>query len=260
MPGEICATVLHAQDPLPPGGELSGMRPGSPIVNGIVEPVDSHRRLNQFPPNAKPTAAFQDPECSSAFIATLNTEALVNYLRTHPVDGCLADFMWDFNTDLAQTFTDENMQAVFDSIAELSPDYDGTNALGLQQLWFFPHVGYFYEFFEEDIAELSEETLAAHITASAAFAANDRIYDLNDEAADILAEWLTVSDHDGLRHRHLSEIKHILLNMTAERSESTSQRAAYNNTFFILFRGFVNSDEDYLQAVAEDPDLVSVLR
>ena len=152
------------------------------------------------------------------------------------------------------------MQAVFDSIEELSPGYDGTNTLGLQQLWFFPHVGYFYEFFEEDVPEFSEETLAAHIAASAAFAASDRIYDSNDEAADVLAEWLTVTDRDGLRHRHLSEIKHVLLNMTPERSESTSQRAAYNNTFFILFRGFVNSDEDYLQAIAEDPDLVDVLR
>lgn len=260
MPGSACGTVLP--EGVPPGGKQAPLRPGLPITDGIVEPVDSHRLPTQHWPlrSAKPTAAFQDPECSSAFIATLDTEALVNYLRTHPVDGCLADFLWDFNEDLAQTFTDESMQAVFDSIEGLSPGYDGTNTLGLQQLWFFPHVGYFYEFFEEDVSEFSQETLAAHIAASAAFAASDRIYDSNDEATDVLAEWLTVTDRDGLRHRHLSEIKHVLLNMTPERSESTSQRAAYNNTFFILFRGFVNSDEDYLQAIAEDPDLVDVLR
>lgn len=260
MPGGACATMQP--EAVPPGGEQAPLRPGRSIVDGIVEPVDSHRLRTQHWPltSAKPTAVFQDPECSSAFIATLDTQALVSYLRTHPVDGCLGDFLWNFNEDLALTFMDENMQAVFDSIAELSPNYDGTNTLGLQQLWFFPHVGYFHEFFEEDVPEFSEETLAAHIAASAAFADNDHIYGSNDEAADILAEWLTVTDRDGLRHRHLREIKQVLLNMTPERSESTSQRAAYNSTFFILFRGFVNSDEDYLQAIAEDPDLGAVLR
>ena len=75
MPGSACGTVLP--EGVPPGGKQAPLRPGLPITDGIVEPVDSHRLPTQHWPLAKPTAAFQDPECSSAFIATLDTEALV---------------------------------------------------------------------------------------------------------------------------------------------------------------------------------------
>ena len=39
-----------------------------------------------------------------------------------------------------------------------------------------------------------------------------------------------------------------------------AQRSAYNNVYFILFRGLANSDPDYLQALEEDGEIVAVLR
>ena len=211
---------------------------------------------------AKTVAVSQlvDGECSAQFIAGLDDIALVDYLRSHPVEGCLDKYLWTFDEELATVFTDANLQTVFRTVSRLSDGYDGTNALGLHQLWFFAHVAYFHGFYRSEISLAAEETRTAHIAASAAFAANSHIYDLNEEAAAILGEWLIVTDSDGLRHRHLVQIKRVLLNMTPERAGSDNQVWAYNNVFFLLFRGVVNNDAEYLQAIANDGEIVSVLQ
>ena len=250
---------------LPPSGQWSdrAYRTQSSPSHGISEPEEIRHRITPFDlaPRPKTTGPFQTEgsECSSQFLGGLEGSALVDYLRSHPLDGCLSEFMWTFDQDLASVFTDDNLQTVFESLGELSSLYDGTNAFGLRQLWFFAHVAYFYEFFEADVAPFIGDTETAHVAASAAFVANSHIYDPTDEAVDILAEWLIVTDHKGLRHRHLPEIVQVLLLMDPNRTQDERHRATYNHVFTILFRGIVNGDQAYLAAISEDVEIVATL-
>lgn len=85
---------------------------------------------------ARPAAKLYADHCSSSDLATLGGNDLINYLKTHSRD-CLSDVLWTFDDNMPAIFTNQNMQAVLKAIEALVPTYDGTNATGLHQLWFF---------------------------------------------------------------------------------------------------------------------------
>ena len=85
---------------------------------------------------ARPAAKIYADHCSSADLAALGGNDLINYLQTHSRD-CLADVLWIFDDNMPAIFTNQNMQTVLKAIEALVPTYDGTNATGLHQLWFF---------------------------------------------------------------------------------------------------------------------------
>ena len=165
----------------------------------------------------RPAAKMYADHCSSADLVTLSGNDLINYLQTHSRD-CLADVLWTFDDNMPAIFTNQNMQAVLKAIETLVPTYDGTNATGLHQLWFFVRIGYYHAFYEDEILSFNKETIRAHVAASKAFAASDHFYDLNDEAARILDDWFTVADQDEVRQHHLVEVKRVLSGLTPERA------------------------------------------
>ena len=242
--------------PHPPIGDSRPQRPNPFPIHGITEPLDRERPRPAVP-IAKSALLFDD--CTSAAIAVLTAGDLITYLSDHPVGGCLDDFLWTFDDNLAATFTDANMQTVFQALEGSAPDYDGTNADGLHQLWFFARVGYFHEFFEAAVADFDAQTLALHVAASDAFAASPHLYADNDEAARILADWFAVTDQQGVRQNHLAQVVQTLTSLTATRAQSESQLLAYNSVFFLLFRGIANGDEVFIQAVGQEPDIVDAL-
>ena len=187
---------------------------------------------------ARPAAKIYADHCSSADLAALGGNDLINYLKTHSRD-CLSDVLWTFDDNMPAIFTNQNMQTVLKAIEALVPTYDGTNATGLHQLWFFVRIGYYHAFYEDEILSFNEETIRAHVSASKAFAASAHFYDLNDEAANILDDWFTVADQDQVRQHHLVEVKRVLSGLTSERAASNAQLRAYNRVFFLIFRGIV---------------------
>ena len=207
---------------------------------------------------ARPAAKLYADHCSSADLAALGGNDLINYLKTHSRD-CLADVLWTFDDNMPAIFTNQNMQAVLKAIEALVPTYDGTNATGLHQLWFFVRIGYYHAFYEDEIPSFNEETIRAHVSASKAFAASAHFYDLNDEAANILDDWFTVADQDQVRQHHLVEVKRVLSGLTSERAASNAQLRAYNRVFFLIFRGIVNRDQSFMDALSRDTEIVDIL-
>ncbi|MCH8870817.1 MAG: M9 family metallopeptidase N-terminal domain-containing protein, partial [Chloroflexi bacterium] len=151
------------------------------------------------------------------------------------------------------------MQTVFLAIQERIPTYDGTYSGGLHQLWYFAHAAYYHEFFDAAVGPFTDVTRDHMISASRDFAANPRIYDQNDEAANILAEWLIDLDNPGVREHFIAPIKRVLQNMTPERGSSFTQLWAYNTAFFFLFRGIANNDQGYMDALAADGEMTAIL-
>ncbi len=207
---------------------------------------------------ARPAAKMYVDHCSSADLAALGGNDLINYLKTHSRD-CLSDVLWTFDDNMPAIFTNQNIQAVLQAIEALVPTYDGTNATGLHQLWFFVRIGYYHAFYEDEIPSFNGETIRAHVSASKAFAASDHFYDLNDEAANILEDWFAVADQDQVRQHHLVEIKRVLSGLTPERAASDAQLDAYNRVFFLVFRGIVNRDQGFMDALGRDPEVVDIL-
>ena len=207
---------------------------------------------------ARSAAKMYADHCSSSDLATLGENELVNYLQTHS-RNCLADVLWTFDDNMPAIFTNQNMQAVLKAIEALVPTYDGTNATGLHQLWFFVRIGYYHAFYEDEIPSFNRETIRAHVSASKAFAASDHFYDLNDEAANILDDWFTVADQDQVRQHHLVEVKRVLSGLTSERAASRAQLRAYNRVFFLIFRGIANRDQGFMNALGRDTEIVDIL-
>ena len=228
-----------------------------PRRDGIIEPNDQERSEARQPRAWK---WFDDHDCTSLDIAVLTGSALVDYLVTHTITGCLRLFLWDFNQNLAQVFTDANMQTVFLAVQDRVPAYDGTHNLGFHQLWYFVHAGYFHEFYETAVGPFNDETRNGLIAASRDFEQNSHIYDLSDEAADILGEWIIILDNPGVREHFIDPIKQVLRNMTPDRATSFAQRGAYNSVFFLMFRGIANNDQDYQDALVADGEMISVLK
>ncbi len=223
----------------------------------IIEPTDAERSGEG---DSIVRKRFDNHDCTSQDIAALAGATLIDYLLSHTVADCFYDFLFVFDQNLAQVFTDVNMQIVMLAAQERVTAYDGTNAVGLHQLWYFIHAGYFHEFYEDDVGPFNDDTRDQIIAASQEFELNSNIFALNEEAADILGEWLIILDNPGVREHFLDVIKQVLLNMTAERANSFTQRWAYNKVFFLMFRGIANNDEPYKDALAADGEMVSVLK
>ena len=159
-------------------------------------------------PAAKATAQASD--CSSADVAALTGDALINYLQTTS-KGCLERTLSisdnpSIRADLPTIFSNRNMQSVFAEIEELATGYDGTNRTGMLQLWFFVETGYVYHRFfpaESGVGPFAAATDRAYLAASDAFAASDHFYAPNDEAAQILYYYFQCAFAAGLRQNHL---------------------------------------------------------
>ena len=89
--------------------------------------------------------------CESIDVASLEGDALIDYLRTTS-ESCLKRTLLISNNssireDVPTIFSDRNMQSVFAEIEKSASAYDGTNSTGMAHLWFFVQVGYNYHRF-----------------------------------------------------------------------------------------------------------------
>ena len=98
-------------------------------------------------PPSLPAAKAADV-CESVDVASLEGDALIDYLRTTS-EGCLERTLLivdnpSIKKDVPIIFSDRNLQSVFGEIEKSAPAYDGTNSTGMGHLWFFVEVGYSY--------------------------------------------------------------------------------------------------------------------
>ena len=191
------------------------------------------------------------PPCSTSDLEVLEGADLVNYLRTHKVE-CYTNF--------AGIFTDGKMQPVLSAIEELAPAYDGTNSTGVFQLWHFVWIGFWFEERRPHVVgPFDEATNSAYIAASEAFAANDHLFDFNDEAAEILNGYIRIADRDGMREHRVEQIKLVLSRMTRERMNNFFHLHTYYATLSLIDHGFANDDRGLIDSLSQYPGFVELL-
>ncbi len=213
---------------------------------------------------ASKTLAQED--CPAIDTAVLTGDRLIDHIQKTSTE-CYEHFrsLYQEAYDLSTIFTDRNMQSAFKAIERLAPSYDGTNSTGMLQLWTFARDGYWYH--EQNSTRLgspfNEATHRAHIAASAAFAASDHFFSLNDsEAAETLAFYLQVADREGVRQHHLETIKLILLEIPSKgkgKADDTKRRFVISFLLLLLNRGLDLKDQGFIDALSRDPEIVDAL-
>ena len=192
------------------------------------------------------------PPCSTSDLEVLEGADLVNYLRTHKVE-C-------YRFDFTGIFTDGKMQPVLSAIEELAPAYDGTNSTGVFQLWHFVWIGFWYEHRHPHlVGPFEEATNSAYIAASEAFAANDHLFDFNDEAAEILNAYIGIADRDEMREHRIEQINSFLSRMTRQRMDNFFYLEAYSAALGLIYHGLVNDDRGFIDALSQYPGIVESL-
>ncbi|MEZ5082389.1 MAG: collagenase [Bacteroidales bacterium] len=202
---------------------------------------------------------------SNGQLAVLSTNDLINYLKSTSDYNCHARIL--FNYELAYSpliFTNDKIQAVANEILNLAPGFDGTYSNGIYGLICYIHVAQYFEFYYSSTISINSTSLNAIAMATDVLGTNPNVLALNAEASVILEEFLIVLDHPGLRHRQptLDLMKQIMINMVIDDTWAISPDISwvfgYWRIYYIMFRGFVNNDVDYLNAVANDPEFIEL--
>ena len=218
----------------------------------------------EWPPS-RPAAKVADV-CESIDVASLEGDALIDYLRTTS-ESCLKRTLSISNNssireDVPTIFSDRNMQSVFAEIEKSASAYDGTNSTGMAHLWFFVQVGYDYHRFfpgETGVGPFDAATDRAYLAASDAFAASDYFYAPNDEAAQILYYFFEVAFSAGLRRNHLAPIKIVLSGLTPERAVAfITVLRRVSGTFLDHDQGIM-AHQEFIDVLAQDPEFVEVM-
>ncbi len=227
-------------------------------------------------PTSRPAAKVADV-CESIDVASLEGEALIDYLRTTS-ESCLRSTLHpsdnpSIRAHLPTIYSDRNMQSVFAEIEELAATYDGTNNTGMLQLWSFVQRGFGHNRFfpgETGVGPFNAATDRAYLAASNAFAASDHFYAPNDEAAGVLYSYFESAFAAGLRRNHLAPIKKVLSGLTPERAVSgdkvwAPQPWAFATVLRRVYGAFLDHDQglilhqNFMDALAQDSEFVDVM-
>ena len=221
---------------------------------------------HDWPPSRPAAKAAQREDCPTVDVAALEGEDLIDYLVTTS-ENCLKNTLSistnpSIEADVSTIFSDRNMQSVFAEIEDQAAAYDGTNSTGMLQLWIFVQIGYDYSRFfsgKTAVGPFDGTTYRAYLAASDALAASGHFYDPNDEAAQFLVYYIETAYSSGLRQNHLAPIKQILSGLTPERAAGRYHSRAFDHTLSRVYGAFLDNNEEFFDALAQDPEFVDVL-
>jgi len=129
--------------------------------------------------------------CASEDLVGLTNADLQTYLIGE-TDACLYYF-WTFDSNLASTLTDSNVQWIANSVESMASTYGGNNDQGIHQLLFFIRIAYYYDFYSY-IGDLDQTTFDAAYNAVDALKDSGHIMDAGDEARKNLRQMIILAD------------------------------------------------------------------
>jgi microbial collagenase len=171
-------------------------------------------------PNNLPGLFFSPPEelgCNSQEVANLTSSEIVTYLKTHAYLGCTRNFLWDYDNNFLQIYSDENMIAVLKEIENVSYTFDGTNKDNLEELMVFARIGYYHRFYEDEL-EFNESVKQAVTNASNVFNNNSNINNSATETAKILGHWLILINSARVHGLYFETLKQVLKDFESDPS------------------------------------------
>ncbi len=132
--------------------------------------------------------------CTSSYLIGMSPQDLVTYLISS-TDACIYYF-WYFNSDIAATITNTNVQHVANEIISLSSTYQGDNSQGIHQLLFFLRVSWYHSYYQGSVT-LNQQTFDFTELAATSLEASPNILDSSSEARKILNQLVILADTAG---------------------------------------------------------------
>jgi hypothetical protein len=228
--------------------------------NGVYPPEGISKTLSR---KTTPDAMTSCLYTSNAQLAALTTEDLIAYLRSTSDYLCHSAILFNYEAAYSpQLFTHEKIQAVANEIGIIAEGFDGTYANGIYGLICYLHVAEYFDFYYNSTISIDPPTLATIAAATDSVCKNPHMFDLNAEASVILEEFLIVLDQPGIRALPgtIGFMKQVMSNMLIDDTLQTTPNIdwvlGYWRIYYIMFRGCVNNDYDYLNAVDADPSFM----
>ena len=198
-------------------------------------------------------------ECDDSAFATKKGDALVEHIRTTPLD-CITPLFSESPSRFA-AFQKQNMIHVAKATVPLAVAYDGTNSDNIAELFLFLRVGFYVEFFDGglDWTEPDDGVAAAVADALDAFKDNAHFYDETGEHfRDALHEAAILMDSSEMQARYLPQAKSWLMRWHAGLLDTDGAGRTVNSFFYLLFRG--HRHQAFVDATADDEELIRILR
>jgi len=220
------------------------------------------------PGDIKSVTKSSNTDClytTNAQLAALSTADLVSYLKSTSNYACHAGILFNYEPSFSPLiFTNEKIQAVANEIQSLAAGYDGTFTNGIYGLICYIHVAEYFDFYYSPVISIDPVSLLAIMQATDLLCINPHLFDLNAEAPVVLEEFLIILDMPGIRSRPatIGLVKEVMTNMVIddlwEITPDIDWVTGYWRIYYLMFRGCVNNDTAYLNAVANDTAFISL--
>ena len=201
-----------------------------------------------------------EEECDDEAFATKTGADLVKHIRSTP-SRCIGRLFSQAASRFA-AFSRKNMIDVAEAAKPLAVEYDGTNSSNIGGVLYFLRAGFYVEFNEGDNLDWSEpdaDITAAVVAALDAFTDNAHFYDETEaHCAHAMLDAVTLMDSAFQSARYLPVTKSWLERWDPAFADTRGADKVANQFFVLLFRG--HWFQDYVDAIAEDRELVRILR
>jgi len=145
--------------------------------------------------------------CTSQDVAGLNPAQLVQFLE-NTTTGCLYDFVWTLDPNMAGVLTAPHIIAVLNEIGALSLAYQGDDQQHMAELMYFAHAAYYLKSYNPTDPSLFTLPVAEAAAKAGldAFAASPHFDDATSIAASILYDWVNTVDAAVLGDRYYAQL------------------------------------------------------
>jgi len=235
---------------------LPHTRQDRPPLNQLSRP-DTTSSANQSSPDDLPqlplssTFSLQNQpqavaSCSSNDFASRSGRSLLDFIRQAPT-SCVNDLFSLTGSQAYYVFRESQMVSVANEVASLSPNYQGNNNQGMEQLILFLRAGYYVQYYHSsDVGNYGNNMKTAIRRALDGYFSSPGYPLSTDDHGAILREAITLIDSAGENARYLYIVKDMLSRFNQDYASSWYMRAATNSNFTVLFRGHYNSDFENL--------------
>nr|WP_228005241.1 collagenase [Leptospira borgpetersenii] len=202
--------------------------------------TDSKRRILvptvefSIPDNSKKTLqGIITSECIGSFVANLQPNEFVSFLRTHDLD-CIDNFAWNYDQYSNSIYSQANMLAVVKQFNDLTSSYNGTNDLKFLQLYRMFWAGFYLKFYYPSIPFDRHQISQALVDPLQTFSLTANFLDPTEEAGEILNSFFLTANNAEIGdtvYSSMISFLEIILNDQQRLTNSYWQ----NNALFAVF-------------------------
>ncbi|WP_061221823.1 collagenase ColA [Leptospira weilii] len=172
-------------------------------------------------------------ECIGSFVANLQPNEFVSFLRTHDLD-CIDNFAWNYDQYSNSIYSQANMLAVVKQFNDLASSYNGTNDLKFLQLYRMFWAGFYLKSYYPSLPFDQNQISQALIDPLQTFGNSANFLDPTEEAGEILHSFFVTANNAGIGDAVYSNII-AFFEITLQDQQRLTNSYWQNNALFAVF-------------------------